>query len=1016
MRKQQLSQPAAEEAVVLASAGPAYWRRISELLPGQAGSEIPSPEFPPEIELWEHEPSRRQFLTLMGASLALAGIGGCTSAPQESIVPYIRQPENVTPGQTQEYATAARTGDNVLGLVVKSEAGRPIKIEGNPDHPASLGATNAFCQAELLTLYDPDRSQTVLRNQEIETWDGFLTSLKTQLEKSHANNGVGLRVLSEVIRSPTLRAQRRALLTAFPQAQWHEWEPLHNDHARAGMQLAFDEEAIVRYRLDRADVILSLDADFLTTGEDHVRHAREYRTRRTLQLSRTQAIEMNRLYVVESTPSLTGAAADHRLTLEPRAIEALAREIAARLGLEIDRPGQEHLADISAEWIEAVVKDLREYRLKSEGGSALVIPGPSQPPEVHALAHFINVRMGSVGKTVEYLSTNRTNSNEEAARFQNQTDSLQELVERMRQGKVTTLAILGGNPVYNAPTDINFSAALANVGFSVHLSLYADETSHQCQWHIPESHFLEAWSDLQTYDGITSIVQPLITPLYNSKTAHEIVAALLDNGTASAKDLVQNHWKQAGEDAGFDQRWQEALQKGVISDEQFPPSRLSLVGDLAQKLQAVQRQVEAEGEFTVVFRADPTIYDGRYANNGWLQELPKPFTKLTWDNAALISPAAAEEMGLASGDVVRLTLGDRSLELPVVVLPGQLKTTLTLHLGYGRKHAGRVGNGAGFNTYILRTSDAPWFAFGARIEKMGGLHPLAITVGHHDLEGRELIRAGTLAELSHEATPEFMASAGRPTDSQSLFPPYPREGYQWGMSIDLTACTGCNACVVACQAENNIPIVGRDEVARGREMHWIRIDSYYRGEQENPEAFHQPVPCMHCENAPCELVCPVAATVHSTEGLNQMVYNRCVGTRYCSNNCPYKVRRFNFLEYSDFETPVLKLMRNPQVTVRSRGVMEKCTYCIQRISAARINAEKEERTITDREVQTACQQVCPSQAILFGNLNDPQSGVSQAKHNPLDYALLAELNARPRTSYLAAVRNPNPALALLAKQ
>jgi molybdopterin-containing oxidoreductase family iron-sulfur binding subunit len=635
-------------------------------------------------------------------------------------------------------------------------------------------------------------------------------------------------------------------------------------------------------------------------------------------------------------------------------------------------------------------------------GASVVVAGDQQPPLVHALAHAMNHALDNIGNTVVYTDPVEANPIDHL-------ESLGKLVSDMEAGRVEMLVIIGGNPVYTAPADLHFAEHLSRVKLRLDLSLYDDETSARCHWHIPEAHFLESWGDARAYDGTVTIMQPLIAPLYFGKSAHELLATLLGQPERSSYDIVRDYWKQQfGED--FERRWRTALHDGLIAGTALPPKAVKLkIEDREWKIEDRHPQSSTldPRSLEIIFRPDPTIFDGRFANNGWLQELPKPLSKLTWDNAALISPATAERLGLANEELVELRHQGHAVRAPIWIMPGHADDSVTVHLGYGRTRAGRIGTGTGFNAYAIRTASSPWFASGLEIRKTGARYALASTQDHHSMAGRHLIRVGTLEQYRQH--PEFVHEMGHePAPDLTLYPPHTYRGYAWGMAIDLQACIGCNACVVACQAENNIPIVGKTEVARGREMHWLRIDRYYNGDLDNPATYHQPVPCMHCENAPCEVVCPVAATVHSDEGLNEMVYNRCIGTRYCSNNCPYKVRRFNFLQYADQDTPSLKLLRNPQVTVRSRGVMEKCTYCVQRINAARIQAKKEERTIRDGEIVTACQAACPTEAIVFGNINDPNSRVSRLKADSLNYGLLTELNTRPRTSYLARLRNPHP--------
>jgi MoCo/4Fe-4S cofactor protein with predicted Tat translocation signal len=967
--------------------GPEYWRSLDELADTPEFQEFLHREFPDGATEWADPVGRREFLKLMGASLALAGLTSCTSQPSDKIVPYSRAPEDVIPGKPLFFATALTLGGCVTGVVVESHEGRPTKIEGNPLHPGSLGATDTFAQASILTLYDPDRSKVALRAGTPNTWNAFTAELGARVESGKQPQGGGLRILTETVVSPTLASQLKALLAKFPAAKWHQYEPVTRDAARAGARLAFGEAVNTYYRVDKADVILSLGSDFLTTGPGAVRYAREFAARRRTSVPNDG---MNRLYAVEATPSLTGAAADHRLVLRDSDVERFARALAARLGIEAGAaPWQP--SSRQAKWIEALAADLAAHR-----GTSLVVPGDEQTPALHLLAHAMNRALGNVGQTV--LHTDPV----EAAPV-DQVESLRQLVADMQAGAVDTLLILGGNPVYTTPADVPFAQALNAVPFRAHLSLYEDETSALCHWHLPEAHSLEGWSDGRAYDGTASIQQPLIAPLYNGRTAHELLAALLGE-PQSSYDVVRQYWRQQRPSGDFEAAWRKALHDGVIADSALPAKVPPLKGTLPAA------DPGAAGEFELLFRADPAAWDGRFANNGWLQELPKPLTKLTWDNAALLSPATAERLGVRNEDVVELAYHSRRVKAPVWVLPGQADGTVTLHLGYGRSRAGRAGTGIGVNASALRTSEAPWGGRGLDVQKTGERYRLATTQGHHTMQGRNLVRMATLAEFTKH--PDF---AREPSGHEighepSLYPKHTYEGYAWGMAIDLNACTGCNACVVACQSENNSPVVGKDQVLLGREMHWIRVDRYYKGDLEDPGTVHQPVVCMQCENAPCEPVCPVGATVHSSEGLNDMVYNRCVGTRYCSNNCPYKVRHFNFLQYQDDQTASLKLLRNPNVTVRSRGVMEKCTYCVQRINEARIHAKLEDREIADGEVVTACQGACPTQAIVFGNINDPKSRVSQLKAQPLNYGLLTELNTKPRTTYLARLRNPNPAL------
>lgn len=974
------------------SRGLQYWRSLEELSETKEFQEVLEQEFPQHASVWPDSLSRRGFLQLMGASLALAGLSACTKQPEELIVPYTKPPESLLPGRPQYYATAVLLGGIATGVLVESHTGRPTKIEGNPQHPGSLGSTDVFAQAAVLGLYDPDRAQVVSNARRISSWETFLESLKAALDAQRAKGGAGLRILTETVTSPTLAFQLDTLLKEFPEARWQQYEPVNRDSVRGGARIAFGEDVEPIYHFEKADIILSLDADFLFSLPGSVRYARDFSAKRKV---RDPNGEMNRLYVAESAPSITGSVADHRLSLRASEVEAFARAVAQGVGVAGVRPAQWGGGTKHAKWIAALVKDLQKHQ-----GASLVVAGDFQPPAVHAIAHAMNQMLGNVGKTVEYIASVQ-------AKPVDQLDSLRELAQDMDAGKVELLVILGGNPVYTAPTDMNFSGALEKVALRIHCSSHQDETAALCHWHIPEAHSLEAWSDARAYDGTVSIVQPLIAPFYGAKSFHEIVAALLGQ-TTSGYDIVRKYWESQHSGSDFDHFWRKSLHDGVVEGTTLSPKDVSLVTIDWSNIGSTALGKDASSEaMEIIFRPDPSVWDGRFTNNGWLQELPKQLTKLTWDNAAFVSPAAAEKMKLANEDVLELKYKDRTVRAAVWILPAQPENAITVYLGYGRTHAGRVGSGMGFNAYALRTSDTPWFGADLTVKKTEERYALACTQDHQSMEGRQLVRSGSLEHFKQH--PHFVHEMGEdPAPDMTLYPEVKYEGNAWGMTIDTSSCIGCGACVTACQSENNIPIVGKEQVIIGREMHWIRVDRYYGGDLDNPEIYHQPVPCMQCENAPCEPVCPVGATVHNNEGLNDMVYNRCVGTRYCSNNCPYKVRRFNFLLFQDWDTPTLKMQRNPNVSIRSRGVMEKCTYCVQRINVARITAEKEDRQIREGEIVTACQAACPAEAITFGNINDPNSQVAKLKATPLNYGILTELNTRPRTTYLARLKNLNP--------
>jgi molybdopterin-containing oxidoreductase family iron-sulfur binding subunit len=897
------------------------------------------------------------------------------------------------------FASAFTLGGYGSPVLVESHMYRPTKIEGNDKHPASQGGTDVYAQASILDMYDPDRSQNVMYMGDISTWSALTATLQGPLNSQKAVNGSGIRILSRSFSSPTLADQMQDLIKRFPDAKWHFWEPVNRDNVYAGAQMAFGQPVETVYKLDATDVIVSLDADFLSAGfPGTTRYARDFAKRRD-----PDSGKMNRLYVIESTPSATGAKADHRLPVRAAEVGSFARALGNAIGL---KAGTAPVGDDLAASISSVTKDLQAHR-----GSSAVLAGDHQPAEIHALVHALNQTLGNVGKTVLYTDPVLASAAE-------QTDSLKELVSDMRAGKVDLLIILGGNPVYDAPADFGFADALknTNIPIRVHLGLHQNETAELCQWHVNQAHYLEAWGDTRAYDGTVSIVQPLIAPLYGGKSAHEMISLLAGQPATSGHDIVQNYWKTKHMGADFDMWWRKSLHDGWIDGSSYSPKPLN--SRLPDEKSTLATLLVTGTEIN--FRRDPSIYDGQFSNNGWLQELPKPMSKMTWDNPLQMGPKMAADMGVKSGDMVLVELNGNSMKLPVWIQAGHPDKSVTVFLGYGRQRAGRSGTGQGFDVYPLRYSATPWFtSAGVKVSKAEGSYILASTQGYQTMDvgedERPLVRTKTLAEYQKDAGNEGF-DEDKPTES--LYPPYDYKSqpYSWGMAIDLNSCIGCNNCIVACQSENNIAVVGKDQVHRGRHMHWLRVDAYYQGDRDNPKAYFQPVPCMQCENAPCELVCPVGATTHSTEGLNDMVYNRCVGTRYCSNNCPYKVRRFNFLRFSEFDVPQFKMMHNPDVTVRTRGVMEKCTYCVQRINHARIDSETatvregKDIKIKDGELQTACQQSCPANAIAFGNINDPNSLVSKWKAKSRNYGLLDDLNTRPRTTYLAEIRNPNPEL------
>ena len=974
---------------LLKSSGREYWRCLDELaqtpeFQKSLESEFPQGLLPPAH--FQDGATRRHFLKIMAASFVFAGLSGCGAQSAKQIVPYRKQPEDVIPGKPLFYATAVTLNGVASGVLVESNMGRPTKVEGNPDHPSSLGATDAFSQAAILSLYDPQRAQTVLNQDRISTWSDFTAALAPVLSEQERKQGAGLRVLTGAVTSPAFASQMLALAKKFPKFKWCQFEPLGRENSRAGAALAFGEDVNCICDFTKADVVVSFDVDFLS-GVGSVRYSRDFTQKRTV---RTGTSQMNRLYVLESTPSLTGAAADHRLPASPNDIEMMVARLAVGAGIELYKKPEDSLSAAQEAWLRVLSEELNTHR-----GSSLILAGESQSPVVHAAVHALNAHFGNAGKTIRYTAPLE-------ATVEGQMQSINELAYEMSSGQVEALIVIDANPAYSAFANLHFADAMEKVPFSARMGLYADETSARCHWHIPQTHEFEAWSDARGHDGSVTIMQPLIEPLYNGKSPHELLNWVERGELHGSYEILRGVWHDRFT-GDFEKGWRRAVHDGVVADSALPEKKVVIaIKPLAT------RSVRSKPADYLVFKPDPTIWDGRFANNGWLQELPKPLTKLTWENAILISPALARKQGIVDGDIVGVQGNLRSwVEGVAMIAPGQEDNCIALTLGYGRSLPNCIADGLGSNAFVLRMGPPfEWYAPNVTVQKSGTHHPLATTQHHHSMEGRDPVRMGTLKDFI--ANPHF--AADHADNESSMYPPHKYEGHAWGMTIDLNACTGCSACVLACQSENNIPIVGKDEILRGREMHWLRIDRYYKGALENPETVFEPLACVHCEQAPCEPVCPVGATTHSGEGLNQMVYNRCVGTRYCSNNCPYKVRRFNFFQYSDIETPALQLMHNPDVTVRDRGVMEKCTYCVQRINSAKIEAEKENRPVRDGEIRTACQSACPASAIVFGDINDPQSAAAQLRTQPHAFGLLSELGTRPRTTYLARLRNPHPEL------
>jgi molybdopterin-containing oxidoreductase family iron-sulfur binding subunit len=921
---------------------------------------------------------RRAALKLFAGGLALP-LAAC-GKPHEEIVPYVDMPERLVPGEPLKFATTLPLSGYGRGVLAISVDGRPIKIEGNPHHPASLGATDVFAEAEIMALYDPDRSKAPRQGDDVATWDAFAGALRGQLEKERSRRGAGLRIVSGRVTSPTLLRQLGGLLEQYPEARWYAYEPLSQDAAFDGSVMAFGRRLTALPRIADAAVMLALDADSLGPGPWQIAQARAYAERR-----RRQADPFLRLYTVEPEWTLTGASSDHRLALHPDLIRNFALAVAAYMRSE----GAPNLPREAALLAEACAADL-----KSNAGRALITVGPRQPADIHALAHWLNAQLEAPVDFIAPVDGSPLGD----------TQALRALAHDLDSGNVETLLIVNANPAYDTPSSLKVADKIKAVPFAVHFGLHDNETAQHCHWHLPASHALESWSDLRAFDGTASIVQPLIRPLYDTRSAHDLFAVMSGATTPSTYDLVRQTWSDQG-GGNFDAWWRQALHDGVIANSAAAPTQAG-----TPKLPDIKPAADSQA-LSVLFAPAPSVWDGTFANNAWLQECPHPFTKDVWGNGIHVGNADAKAHGIADGDILELKHDGASVRGPARIRDGQAQGVIGVALGYGRKRAGAIGNGIGLNAYALRSLDAPWRLNDITLNKTGG-HQRVPTMQHHfKLEGEaaELYPILSLAEL---AKGERLAE--RQGNAPSLYPNVGYDGYAWAMVIDTSLCIGCNACVVACQAENNVPVVGPDEAAAGRDMHWLRIDRYVP-DPEQPPGF-QPVPCMHCEKAPCEPVCPVEASVHDGEGLNVQVYNRCIGTRFCQANCPYKVRRFNWFgyadgqEYADLGADSIKAANNPDVTVRQRGVMEKCTYCVQRISHVRREAEKEDRPIADGAIVTACQAACPTRAISFGDKNNTSSRVNALRDEPHHYALLGHLGTRPRTTYLARLRHPNPAL------
>lgn len=991
----------------------AWYRSLAQLENSPEFVEFMHREFPKAASEIPAGLSRRRWLQLMGASFVLSGAVGCRFE-EETLAPFATRPANRIPGKPKYFNTSFEVAGVPQALRVTSYDGRPIKMDGNPDHASSGGASSAYAQGMLLDLYDPDRSRTPTQQQSsgvvARTWvevDAYFAEAARVWE---ATQGADFAILAEPTTSPTLARLRAELQTRFPKARWFEYASVDDSNVYTGTQIAFGERLLPHYDLTNASVVVAIDCDLLGAHPNSLELTRQYAARRT-----PVAGKMLRLFAVECEFTQTGSCADHRLAIKSSQVSGFLASVEAALKGEATAAPSEN-ASYADRFLAAVVDDLR-----SHSGESLVAVGSSQPPEVHALAHRINSQLKNVGKTVSFSRAPQAKG----------ADTLADFVAHARGGACKTVLILGGNPVYDAPVDLDFAGSLKEIADRLHLTSHSNETTAICNWGLPLSHPLECWSDCLLIDGTFGIGQPQIAPLFESRSAIEVLARLLgvnDDGLSIVRRTAQEFTPRLK----VDKEWNRAIHSGFVASSQsarINPEVKSFDAPQADDSWKVAGEIK-NGELELIFSSHSSVFDGRFANNAWLQELPHPLTKLTWGNAAVMSPKTAAALKVKDGDVVALEVDQRKVEIPVYILPGQATGTVSVALGYGRTRAGLVGGdltnsvaSVGVNVAAIRTSKTLRSAKGLKVTATGRVEKLAVTQDHYSIDkiglegihGRigDLVLEAQLDEYLHH--PDFAQHKVHHPPLESPWTEHSYDGHAWGMSIDLNKCIGCNACTIACQAENNVPIVGAEQVIQNREMHWLRVDRYFAGDPEQPQVISQPVTCHHCENAPCEQVCPVAATVHSDEGLNDMAYNRCIGTRYCGNNCPYKVRRFNFLDYrgelAGTANELSHLVLNPEVTVRSRGVMEKCTYCVQRIQNTRISARNDGRAIGANEIQTACQQVCPAQAIVFGDLNNPESAVAKAHADPRAYAMLGELNVKPRTKYLARIRNPHPWIA-----
>lgn len=994
--------------------GKTYWKSLNELSQTKEYQQFLHREFPENASELNDGQTRRHFLKIMGASIALAGLAACRK-PVQKILPYTKRPVEIVPGNAIFYATAIPMMGSLTGLLVQSSDGRPTKIEGNPDHPTSKGSTSIHHQASILNLYDPDRSRKVTYKNETKSIEDFITAVNS-IEKNSS-----IVFVSEANSSITFEANKNEVLKKYPNAKWFVYEPFNKANIELGNEIAFGKRLRTINYFDKADVIVSFGDDFLTDPINTVINTKRFTSRRKLSTSKDS---LNRLYVIENSYSLTGSNADSRFAIKASELETAIFSLAAKLSEKsstLSAFSSFKSSTISADMISILAEDLWESQ-----GKCLITAGSNLSAEANAAVALMNSALKNVGNAVSYVQA--PSSGETEADFK-------KLIDSIKTSGTDALIFIGNNPIYTTSSDVDVESAIKKAKFSAHLSDYVDETSKVCDWHVNRSHFLEAWGDGRSFEGHTSVIQPLIQPLFNSISEIEFLGIFANGKLVKGYDLVKTNWKISTS------AWEKLLHDGISEGNSVFKAENVSTSSKINFQDAFKRASKSNNGYEIVIKPDAKLLDGRFANNGWLQELPDPITKITWDNVALLSESTAKKIGLPiisansyehyqnKATKISIKTNSGTVLIPAWILPGHADDSITLTTGYGRKGVGRVASTyefsdfetVGFDVKSIRSSLTPFLTQTSDVTSTGETYKIACVQDHHSMEGRAIVRFANLDEYKEEPNfaPEMVETPGvkpgkmfaDPLFTEQSFPEYEP---QWGMAIDLTACTGCGVCTIACQAENNIPVIGKKEVSRGRELHWIRVDRYFTGDEKNPGVVFQPLPCMHCELAPCEQVCPVAATTHSEDGLNQMTYNRCIGTRYCANNCPYKVRRFNFFNYSKEylttgEDPeIVQMAMNPDVTIRFRGVMEKCTYCVQRINRVKINTKNQTGNSVkpkDGAVITACQQACPADAIYFGDINDANSKVAKMKANERNYRLLDELNTRPRTSYLAKITN-----------